>query len=301
MAGGSGFSPLVQSQNLPSGPNPFFLPGSDAFPGEHVMLSFEDARGGDVKSGQSFVRSFETTEDDLGNYYLQQPNKKRRLTADQVQFLEESFGNENKLEPERKVQLAKELGLQPRQIAIWFQNRRARWKTKQLEKEYDTLQASYNSLKTDFEELVKERDQLKDQVHDLTDKLQLKGKQVENSDISRKASEGLVQIPITESVSKEQVSRFPNILQTKHEEICSTKSDVLDSDSPRHTNCDHSSLLEPGDASYAFEPDRSDISQDEEDNLMLGSNHFADSPVGNACAFGFWAAADEPAFWSWSY
>ncbi|CAN1196908.1 Homeobox-leucine zipper protein HAT5 [Linum perenne] len=42
--------------------------------------------------------------------------KKRRLTASQVQFLERSFETENKLEPERKIQLAKEIGLQPRQL-----------------------------------------------------------------------------------------------------------------------------------------------------------------------------------------
>ncbi|KAM1027261.1 hypothetical protein ACFX2A_041047 [Malus domestica] len=43
--------------------------------------------------------------------YLHQPGKKRWLTADQVQFLEKSFDVENKLEPERKVLLAKDIGL----------------------------------------------------------------------------------------------------------------------------------------------------------------------------------------------
>ncbi|CAA0821006.1 Homeobox-leucine zipper protein ATHB-16 [Striga hermonthica] len=42
--------------------------------------------------------------------------KKRRLSVDQVKALEKNFEVENKLEPERKVRLAQELGLQPRQI-----------------------------------------------------------------------------------------------------------------------------------------------------------------------------------------
>jgi len=99
----------------------------------------------------------------MGNPF-NHPEKKRRLTPEQVQFLEKSFEKENKLEPERKVQLAKELGLQPRQVAIWFQNRRARYKTKQLEKEYDSLKASYDQLKADYDSLIKEREGLQNEV-----------------------------------------------------------------------------------------------------------------------------------------
>ncbi|KAL2329995.1 hypothetical protein Fmac_017576 [Flemingia macrophylla] len=73
--------------------------------------------------------------------------KKKRLNLEQVKALEKSFELGNKLEPERKVQLAKALGLQPRQIAIWFQNRRARWKTKLLEKEYEVLKEQFEAVK----------------------------------------------------------------------------------------------------------------------------------------------------------
>lgn len=79
-------------------------------------------------------------------------------------MLEKSFEEENKLEPERKTQLAKKLGLQPRQVAVWFQNRRARWKTKQLEKEYDLLKSSYDSLLANYETINKENDKLKYEV-----------------------------------------------------------------------------------------------------------------------------------------
>lgn len=86
--------------------------------------------------------------------------------AEQVKFLEKSFEVENKLEPERKIQLAKELNLQPRQVAIWFQNRRARYKTKQLEKDYDFLKSDYDKLKLDFDCLQKDNNKLKIEVLD---------------------------------------------------------------------------------------------------------------------------------------
>ena len=82
-----------------------------------------------------------------------------------MHLLEKSFEAENKLEPERKTQLAKKLGLQPRQVAVWFQNRRARWKTKQLERDYDVVKSSYDSLFSDYDSLVKENEKLKTEVY----------------------------------------------------------------------------------------------------------------------------------------
>lgn len=127
------------------------------------MVSFEDRGNG---SKRTFFQNFDQEDngDDEYEDYFQNPEKKRRLKADQVQFLEKSFEADNKLEPERKIQLAKDLGLQPRQIAIWFQNRRARWKTKNLEKDYDVLQESYNELKANYENLLQEKEKLKSEV-----------------------------------------------------------------------------------------------------------------------------------------
>ncbi|KAL8231521.1 hypothetical protein R6Q57_001299 [Mikania cordata] len=92
----------------------------------------------------------DTSDDELGS---QIGEKKRRLNLEQVKALEKSFELGNKLEPERKLQLARALGLQPRQVAIWFQNRRARWKTKQLEKDYNVLKTQVDSIKADNDAL----------------------------------------------------------------------------------------------------------------------------------------------------
>lgn len=88
----------------------------------------------------------------------------KRFSDEQIKSLESMFETESRLEPRKKLQLARELGLQPRQIAIWFQNRRARWKSKQLERDYNILRSNYNSLASKFETLKKEKQALLIQV-----------------------------------------------------------------------------------------------------------------------------------------
>lgn len=128
-------------------------------------------RDGGKKRTRSFFMSSEEVEEEC--YYDELlPEKKHRLTPEQVDLLERSFEVENKLEPERKSELARKLGVQPRQVAVWFQNRRARWKTKQLENDFDRLKSSYDSLLVDHQSLLKDNDRLRSQVVLLTDKLQ---------------------------------------------------------------------------------------------------------------------------------
>lgn len=91
-------------------------------------------------------------------------NNKKRFSDEQIRSLESIFESESRLEPRKKLQLAKELGLQPRQVAIWFQNKRARWKSKQLERDYSILRANYNNLASRFDALKKEKQALVSQV-----------------------------------------------------------------------------------------------------------------------------------------
>lgn len=86
---------------------------------------------------------------------------KKRLSQDQVRLLESSFDATKKLEPERKFQLARELGVPPRQIAIWYQNKRARWKNQSLELDYGSLQVRLEAAEAEKEELENEVESLR--------------------------------------------------------------------------------------------------------------------------------------------
>jgi homeobox-leucine zipper protein len=72
--------------------------------------------------------------------------KKRRLSDHQARYLEMSFRKERRLETPRKVQLAAELGLDAKQVAVWFQNRRARHKSKLMEEEFAKLRAAHDAV-----------------------------------------------------------------------------------------------------------------------------------------------------------
>ncbi|XP_073030870.1 homeobox-leucine zipper protein ATHB-52-like [Primulina eburnea] len=65
---------------------------------------------------------------------------KKRLNQEQVGILETNFCFNNKLDPDRKHQLALELGVPPRQVSIWYQNKRAREKNQSLETDHRALQ-----------------------------------------------------------------------------------------------------------------------------------------------------------------
>ncbi|KAK4783165.1 hypothetical protein SAY86_007539 [Trapa natans] len=95
-----------------------------------------------------------------------QSERKKKLTNDQLDSLERSFQEEIKLDPDRKMRLSRELGLQPRQIAVWFQNRRARWKAKQLERLYDSLKQEFDAISREKMKLQEEVMRLKAMIRD---------------------------------------------------------------------------------------------------------------------------------------
>ncbi|KAL5232420.1 hypothetical protein ABZP36_031196 [Zizania latifolia] len=87
--------------------------------------------------------------------------KKLRLSKEQSAFLEESFKEHSTLNPKQKVALAKQLNLRPRQVEVWFQNRRARTKLKQTEVDCEYLKRCCETLTKENRRLHKELAELR--------------------------------------------------------------------------------------------------------------------------------------------
>ncbi|XP_030457978.2 homeobox-leucine zipper protein HOX11-like [Syzygium oleosum] len=87
--------------------------------------------------------------------------KKLRLSKEQSAFLEESFKEHNTLNPKQKLALAKQLNLRPRQVEVWFQNRRARTKLKQTEIDCEYLKRCCETLTEENRRLQKELQELR--------------------------------------------------------------------------------------------------------------------------------------------
>ncbi|KAL9357211.1 hypothetical protein Peur_050464 [Populus x canadensis] len=87
--------------------------------------------------------------------------KKLRLTKEQSALLEESFKQHSNLNPKQKEALARQLNLRPRQVEVWFQNRRARTKLKQTEVDFEFLKKCCEALTDENRRLQKELQELK--------------------------------------------------------------------------------------------------------------------------------------------
>ena len=87
--------------------------------------------------------------------------RKKRLARDQLNLLETSFNANQKLKAEHKTELARQLGVPPKQVAIWYQNRRARHKNDAIEHDYMNIQLELGNVLAENIRLEKQVSMLK--------------------------------------------------------------------------------------------------------------------------------------------
>ncbi|KAK9742756.1 hypothetical protein RND81_03G195500 [Saponaria officinalis] len=87
--------------------------------------------------------------------------KKLRLSKEQIIVLEQAFREHTTLNTKQKMTLARQVNLRPRQVEVWFQNRRARTKLKQTEVDCEYLRRFCESLTEQNRKLQKEVQELR--------------------------------------------------------------------------------------------------------------------------------------------
>ncbi|XP_074264369.1 homeobox-leucine zipper protein HAT4-like [Silene latifolia] len=87
--------------------------------------------------------------------------KKLRLSKEQTLVLEQAFREHTTLNTKQKVTLARQVNLRPRQVEVWFQNRRARTKLKQTEVDCEYLRKFCETLTEQNRKLQKEVHELR--------------------------------------------------------------------------------------------------------------------------------------------
>ncbi|CAL1380944.1 unnamed protein product [Linum trigynum] len=150
----------------------------EASPPNSAVSSFSAASGGgrmvivkrerdglsstdEMDTAERVVSSSRASDDDDDGGSTAAARKKLRLTKDQSALLEESFKHHSTLNPKQKQALARQLNLRPRQVEVWFQNRRARTKLKQTEVDCEFLKKCCETLTDENRRLHKELQDLK--------------------------------------------------------------------------------------------------------------------------------------------
>ncbi|GER31175.1 homeobox-leucine zipper family protein [Striga asiatica] len=161
------FVPQHKTPDLFGGPTRSFYRGIDviaAAPGgcdEEVMVSSPNSTVSSL-SGKRNEREESSPEiDDDGGGDAAAGMKKLRLSREQAAVLESTFREHHTLNPKQKMAIAKRLNLRPRQVEVWFQNRRARTKLKQTEVDCEYLKRWCENLTVENQRLQKEVSELK--------------------------------------------------------------------------------------------------------------------------------------------
>ncbi|CAM8918549.1 unnamed protein product [Rhodiola kirilowii] len=98
--------------------------------------------------------------------YEKPKSSKKRLTDDQIRLLEINFSFNKKLDQDLKYHLSQQLNLPPRQIAIWYQNKRVRWKNQTMESDYKAMQLKLDTVLSHNRELEKKVQKLEKELEE---------------------------------------------------------------------------------------------------------------------------------------
>ncbi|KAL3833075.1 hypothetical protein ACJIZ3_007811 [Penstemon smallii] len=121
-------------------------------------VSGKRSREREENDGERGSSSLEIDDDDGGDAA---GRKKLRLSKEQATVLEQMFKSHNTLNPKQKLALAKQLNLRPRQVEVWFQNRRARTKLKQTEVDCEYMRRCCENLTEENRRLQREVNELR--------------------------------------------------------------------------------------------------------------------------------------------
>ncbi|XP_062073524.1 homeobox-leucine zipper protein HDG5 [Humulus lupulus] len=149
------FSSPIQNPNFNFISTMPFQPFSSILPKEENSLLH---RGKDemLESGsgseQMEDKSGNEQENSSDQLLLQQPGKKKRYhrhTARQIQEMEALFKECPHPDDKQRMKLSQDLGLKPRQVKFWFQNRRTQMKAQQDRNDNQILRAENETLKSE--------------------------------------------------------------------------------------------------------------------------------------------------------
>ncbi|KAJ8774109.1 hypothetical protein K2173_009540 [Erythroxylum novogranatense] len=142
------FSSQIGNPNFNFMPNLPFHPFSPMIPKEESGLMMRGKEEIESGSGSEQVEDKSGNEQESGE---QPPKKKRyhRHTQHQIQEMEALFKECPHPDDKQRMRLSQELGLKPRQVKFWFQNRRTQMKAQQDRSDNVILRAENESLKND--------------------------------------------------------------------------------------------------------------------------------------------------------
>ncbi|XP_058085667.1 homeobox-leucine zipper protein ROC3 [Magnolia sinica] len=144
------FSSPIRSPNMNFMTNMPFHPFSNIIPKEELgLLRGKEEEMESGGSGSGHMEGGAASGDELENE--QKPKKKRyhRHTARQIQEMEALFKECPHPDDKQRMKLSQELGLKPRQVKFWFQNRRTQMKAQQDRADNVILRAENDNLKNE--------------------------------------------------------------------------------------------------------------------------------------------------------